>query len=181
MQTENQIAEGEQQDLTPGKGVTPKNGVSKKQKRIAELVKDELRTELVQEMEARLQQLSPRDASPQELSAQDPALQQLLAGLQDTGLTNDPAALRLLRNARGQGPQAELRVLADLAALAVARMAAPAGVASKASHAILPSGGASQPDLRAEYERRVRAVRPGDLAGVMDVKREFRKRGLDIY
>jgi len=37
------------------------------------------------------------------------------------------------------------------------------------------------PDLRAEYERRVGALRPGDVAGLLDLKREFRKRGLEVY
>ena len=37
------------------------------------------------------------------------------------------------------------------------------------------------PDLRAEYERRVGALRPGDVAGLLDLKREFRKKGLEVY
>lgn len=177
MEKENLQVEGGKND-----GELNAKGVSKKQLRIAELVKQEVRQdlkdELVEELESRLEQLSARSPEAHELSADEPALLQVLAGLQDAGLQNDPAALRLLRNARGQGPAAELRALADLAALAVARLAAPAG---KASHAILPSGGAAVPDLRAEYERRVHAVRPGDLAAVMEVKREFRKRGLEVF
>jgi hypothetical protein len=157
-------------------------GVSKKQQRIADLVKEQVRTglkeELIEELETRMEQLDARQPAAASLSPDEPALLRVLAGLQDAGLQNDPAALRLLRQARGGGPQAELRALADLAALAVARLAQPAG---KASHAILPSGGAAAADLRAEYERRVRAVRPGDLGAVMEVKREFRKRGLEVY
>ena len=53
---------------------------------------------------------------------------------------------------------------------------------AKASHLIQPSGGGlPAPDLRQEYERRVGALRPGDVAGLMEVKREFRKRGLEVY
>lgn len=54
---------------------------------------------------------------------------------------------------------------------------------AKASHVIQPSGGGlpAAPDLRAEYERRVSGLRPGDVAGLMEVKREFRKRGLEVY
>jgi hypothetical protein len=171
MEKEIQATEGEEKDVD-----LSAKGFSKKQQRIADQVRESLKAELVEEFEGKLEQLAAR--SQHDLSADEPALQQMLAGLQDAGLQNDPGALRLLREARGRGPQAELRALADLAALAVARLAAPAG---RASHAILPSGGAAAPDLRAEYERRVRAVRPGDLAAVMEVKREFRKRGLEVY
>jgi hypothetical protein len=171
MEKEIQTTEGEEKDVD-----LSAKGFSKKQQRIADQVSESLKAELVEELEGKLEQLAAR--SQYDLSADEPALQQVLAGLQDAGLQNDPGALRLLREARGRGPQAELRALADLAALAVARLAAPAG---KASHAILPSGGAAATDLRAEYERRVRTVRPGDLAAVMEVKREFRRRGLEVY
>jgi hypothetical protein len=82
--------------------------------------------------------------------------------------------------------QAELRLLRELTELAAKRtgspIGSPAGSAGKASHAIQPSGGGlPAPDLRAEYERRVAVLRPGDVAGLMEVKREFRKRGMEIY
>jgi hypothetical protein len=74
--------------------------------------------------------------------------------------------------------EAELRLLRELTELAAKRTGSP----SKASHAIQPSGGGlPAPDLRAEYERRVATLRPGDVAGLMEVKREFRKRGMEIY
>ena len=59
----------------------------------------------------------------------------------------------------------------------------PERPAARASHVIQPSGGGlpPAPDLRAEYERRVGALRPGDVAGLLDLKREFRKRGLEVY
>ena len=59
----------------------------------------------------------------------------------------------------------------------------PERPAARASHVIQPSGGGlpPAPDLRAEYERRVGALRPGDVAGLLDLKREFRKKGLEVY
>lgn len=99
--------------------------------------------------------------------------------LQQANLENDPEALRLVREARGQGAQAELRLLADLAELALRRVEKPA---AKASAVILPSGGGlPAPDLRAEYERRLTGLRAGDVAGLSELKREFRGRGLEVY
>jgi TolA-binding protein len=52
----------------------------------------------------------------------------------------------------------------------------------RASHLIQPSGGGvPAPDLRREYERRLETLRLGDIAGLMELKREFRKRGLEVY
>lgn len=111
---------------------------------------------------------------------QESVLAQARRILKDARLENDLEALRLLRQARGEGPQAELRLLGDLADLLLRRLDKPA---AKASHAVQPSGGGlpPTPDLRAEYEKRVGALRPGDLAGLMELKREFRKRGLQVY
>lgn len=150
------------------------SGASKKQRRIADLVKEQIRAELVEELETRLEELEARRGPAAD--ADTPALVQVLDALRQAGLERDEEALRLLRQARGGGPQEELRALADLAALALAR------VGSRASRAIPPGGGgAAAPDLRAEYERRLGGVRPGDLAAVMELKREFRKRGLEVY
>lgn len=53
---------------------------------------------------------------------------------------------------------------------------------AKASHVIQPSGGGlPAPDPRAEYEKRVAELRPGDIGGLMELKREYRRRGLEIY
>ncbi|UYN90170.1 MAG: hypothetical protein KIT08_02770 [Anaerolineales bacterium] len=103
-------------------------GASKKQQRIADLVKEQvlgaLRLELEQALEARLEQVA---AQP------------------------------------GAAPSAQPGV-------------------SRASR-VIPPGGASAPtqDLRAEYQRRLRALRPGDLGAVLELKREFRNRGLEVY
>lgn len=88
-------------------------------------------------------------------------------------------ALRLLRSAELAGSPKALRLLADLAELAQGGQPAPS---ARASHVIQPSGGGlPAPDLRAEYERRLASLRPGDIAGLMELKREFRKRGLEVY
>lgn len=103
--------------------------------------------------------------------------------LREAQLEQDSEALQLLHKA-GEGepasPQAELRLLGDLANLLLRRMEPPL---ARASHAVQPSGGGlpPTPDLRAEYEKRVSALRPGDLSNLMELKREFRKRGLQVY
>jgi hypothetical protein len=169
-------------------------GVSKKQERIVELVKNQIGEEIRQEIAARVTQglsevvetqlgkLSEKlkgGGSGGDNAADAPPIYQILNALQQPGFENDPEALRLLRQARGQGPQAELRLLADLAGLALKRVEKPG---SKGSTVILPSGGGlPAPDLRAEYERRVRALRAGDIDGLTDVKREFRRRGLEVW
>ncbi|QYK51825.1 MAG: hypothetical protein KF701_04840 [Anaerolineales bacterium] len=61
--------------------------------------------------------------------------------------------------------------------------AAPAGAEPGRASRVIPPGGAGAPapDLREEYARRLGALRPGDLAAVLELKREFRKRGLEVY
>jgi hypothetical protein len=87
--------------------------------------------------------------------------------------------LQLLQKADLASDPRALRLLADLAELAQGGAPTPQ---PRASHRIQPSGGGvPMPDLRAEYERRVAALRLGDVAGLMDIKREFRKRGLELY
>jgi hypothetical protein len=94
---------------------------------------------------------------------QESPIGKLVNALQVAGLGSDPTALRLV---------------ADLAALNPSNRTKP-----RASHLIQPSGGGvpPAPDLRTEYEKQVMTLRPGDVDGLMEVKREFRRRGLDIY
>ncbi|UYN91877.1 MAG: hypothetical protein KIT70_11030 [Anaerolineales bacterium] len=69
---------------------------------------------------------------------------------------------------------------ARLAQLTAAPGAQPA--AGRPSRVVPPSGaGAPAPDLRAEYQRRLRSLRPGDLGAVLELKREFRNKGLEVY
>jgi hypothetical protein len=103
------------------------------------------------------------------------------AGEEDSAkaLSSLSSALQLLQSADLASDPRALRLLADLAELAQGGEPAPA---ARASHLIQPSGGGlPAPDLRREYERRLGTLRPGDVAGLMEVKREFRKRGLEIY
>ncbi len=164
-------------------------GASKKQLRIAELVKDQVGEEIKQELkqvseklETRLEKLETKAGNSGDETggaADAPPIYQILNALQQPGFENDPEALRLLRQARGQGPQAELRLLADLAGLALKRLEKPS---TKGSTVILPSGGGlPAPDLRTEYEKCVRALRAGDIDGLMEAKREFRRRGMEIW
>ncbi len=95
-------------------------------------------------------------------------------------------ALRLFQEAGLQDDPEALRLVSELVAVALRQDSLPPsrqGVPAKASHIIQPSGGGlpPAPDLRAEYEKRVGSLRPGDVAGLLDLKREFRKRGLEIY
>lgn len=46
---------------------------------------------------------------------------------------------------------------------------------------IQPTGGPPRPDLNTEYTRRKASLRPGDLHGLMALKREYRAKGLDIF
>lgn len=46
---------------------------------------------------------------------------------------------------------------------------------------IQPTGGPPRPDLNTEYARRKASLRPGDLHGLMALKREYRAKGLDIF
>lgn len=99
--------------------------------------------------------------------------------LAQAGLEDDPEALQMLKRGANGDQVDALRMVADIAQLAVRRREKPP---TKAGAVIQPSGGGMPtPDLRAEYEKRLRALRPGDVASVSDLKREFRKKGLNVY
>ncbi|MCL5429024.1 MAG: hypothetical protein M1347_04370 [Chloroflexi bacterium] len=126
-------------------------------------------------LEERLDQPALTDSA-----AGSPEEQAPVSGPEDAESESDFAqALRLLQAAGVGSHPRVLRLLADLAELAQGE--APTRVA-RASHIIQPSGGGlPAPDLRGEYEKRLAALRPCDVAGLMDLKREFRKRGLEVY
>jgi hypothetical protein len=98
-------------------------------------------------------------------------------------------ALRLFQEAGLQDDPEALQLVSELANVALRRQASPPAEkpAARASHVILPSGGGLPPaadtlaSLRAEYERRVGTLRPGDVAGLLELKREFRRKGLEVY
>lgn len=77
----------------------------------------------------------------------------------------------------------ELRQLKQRLASGEAPQAETERPAARASHIVQPGGGGlpPAPDLRAEYQAQVAELRPGDLAGLMELKRRFRGRGLEVY
>ena len=54
---------------------------------------------------------------------------------------------------------------------------------ARPSHVVQPlgSGLPLASDLRAEYEQRVRGLQPGDVGSLVEIKREFRRKGLEVY
>jgi hypothetical protein len=173
--------------------IGPRGGKSKKkqwkptvfEKRVEARVAKRVQQEVDRRLQDAETRLAEKPALPQpsdqELANEPhaPAVSQVRRILQRAKLENDPEALRLLRQARGQGPQAELRLLGDLAELALRRVDKPA---AKAGAVIVPSGGGvPTPDPRTEYEKRLQTLRPGDVGGLTELKREFRAKGLDVY
>lgn len=77
----------------------------------------------------------------------------------------------------------ELRQLKQRLAGDEAPQAETGRPAARASHIVQPGGGGlpPAPDLRAEYQAQVAELRPGDLAGLLELKRRFRGRGLEVY
>jgi hypothetical protein len=123
----------------------------------------------------------PEQSNQQAETSQEPKAEAVPVSSPVSGQGESPfaLALRLLQSAELANDPRALRLLADLAELAQGGAPAPQ---PRASHLIQPSGGGvPAPDLRAEYERRLDTLRPGDVAGLMEVKREFRKRGLEVY
>lgn len=99
--------------------------------------------------------------------------------LELAGLGNDAEALELLRGRRyADDVRGEVQLMSDVAELALRRLERPA---PKAGAAVQPGGGAPAPDLRGDYERKLKALRPGDVAGLSELKRAFRKKGLEVY
>lgn len=116
-------------DLPEGEGAAKpaSQGVSKKQQRIADLVKEQLYSQLKDDLEQAVHAHLAHVAQPKVPAAQPP-------------------------------------------------------MASRASRVIPPSGpSAPAPDLNNEYQKRLRAIRRGDLGAVLELKREFRNKGLEVY
>lgn len=108
----------------------------------------------------------------------DTALMRARRLLTMAGLNADPEALSLLRGYSGGGAGREERLLTEVAELALRRLKR---TPASAGAVIQPGGGMAAPDLRADYERAIKRVRPGDVAGLAELKREFRKKGLEVY
>jgi len=112
----------------------------------------------------------PAAHSPAEGGNEDP-----LAEARRIAARVDPEVLAAMKHGANGGQQEELLQAAALIEQVLRRQGKPA---PRASTVIQPSGGGlPAPDLRAEYEKRLRTLRPGDVAGLMELKREFRKKG----
>jgi hypothetical protein len=99
--------------------------------------------------------------------------------LDASGLVNDPAVTDLLEEAGYDDDDGFLDLLADVTELALQRAErSPASAATVTQ----PGGGhAPQPDLQTEYELRKQRLRLGDVNALMELKREFRQKGLEIF
>lgn len=97
--------------------------------------------------------------------------------LAQAGLDADPEALNLLKG-YSEAPGRGARLLIEVAELALRRIKREP---VNAGTVIQPGGGMAAPDLRADYERALKRVRPGDVAGLTELKRAFRKKGLEVY
>jgi hypothetical protein len=100
--------------------------------------------------------------------------------LEKAGLEEDPEIVALMQQRlTRQDVQGALDLLGDVTGIALRKVRkAPASAAT----VIQPGDGkAPAQDLRQAYEVRKRRLRPGDVNGLMALKREFRKRGLEIY
>lgn len=100
--------------------------------------------------------------------------------LDATGLVNDPEVQAIIRRG-AYSPDADgyLDFLGDITKLALQRAGRPTPTA--ASVAQPSGGGVPEPDLRSEYDLRKKRLRPGDVNGLVELKREFRGKGLDVF
>ncbi|MDH3944362.1 MAG: hypothetical protein OEV06_09750, partial [Anaerolineae bacterium] len=96
------------------------------------------------------------------------------------GLSNDAEMKALLQEGE-YSPDVEgyVDMLGDITELALRRAGRRRG---QPATVVQPTGGgAPQPDLRNQYDQRKSKLRPGDINGLLDLKREFRKKGLEIF
>ncbi|MDH5507628.1 MAG: hypothetical protein OEZ02_10440 [Anaerolineae bacterium] len=99
--------------------------------------------------------------------------------LEAAGLANDPEVKQLFQSeAYAPNPEGYLELLGDLTELVLRRSGRRAASAASVTQ---PGGGTPAPNLRSEYETRKRRLRPGDINALMELKREFRQKGLDIF
>jgi hypothetical protein len=100
--------------------------------------------------------------------------------VQRAGLENDPRLMAVLqREDVSEDLDGYLSLLEDITSLVLGQAARqPASAAA----VVQPGGGqAPLPDLRQSYDVRKRQLRPGDVDGLMALKREFRGKGLQFY
>jgi hypothetical protein len=100
--------------------------------------------------------------------------------LERVGLGNDPEAVSLMQGiAHSQDEESYLEMMEDLVTLTLRRT----GLEKTPEAAVIqPSGGiAPAQNLQEAYEQRKKGLRPGDVNGLMALKREFREKGLDVF
>lgn len=100
--------------------------------------------------------------------------------VQRAGLANDPRLVAVLqREDYSDDLDGYLSILDDITSLVLGKVSDQ--VVSAAS-VVQPGGGqAPLPNLHQSYEARKRQLRPGDVDGLTALKREFRRKGLQIY
>ncbi len=132
-----------------------------------------------------LQELSEKVESKETEALYEKSLEETIKSFSTTfveqaGLGEDPEALALLeREVKGKDLDSYFKLLGDVTALIVKR----AGRGKVTAAAVVQPGSGNAPvgDLREGYERRKKRLRPGDVNGLMALKREFREKGLDVY
>ena len=100
--------------------------------------------------------------------------------LDRVGLGNDPEAVALLQDqAESQDGGDYLDLMEDLVAMALRRV----GREEASAMAVVQPGGGIAPveDLQSAYEQRKKKLRPGDVNGLMALKKEFREKGMDVF
>jgi hypothetical protein len=96
------------------------------------------------------------------------------------GLGNDPEVVSLLQDQSENLDGGDyLDLMEDLVAMALRRVGREA---TPATAVVQPGGGiAPVEDLQGAYEQRKKKLRPGDVNGLMALKKEFREKGMDVY
>ena len=100
-----------------------------------------------------------------------------MPGLKD----NEDARAMLLRHAKPGGIEDYAVLLEDLLRLGGGGLVVDPRTPSSPASVVISGGGSAPADLRQAYERRRRALRPGDIQGLTALKREFRQKGLDVF
>ena len=100
--------------------------------------------------------------------------------LDSAGLVNDPEVQAMIRTGKySPDTHGYLDFLGDITKLALQRAGRPSTTA--ASVAQPGGGGTPEPDLRSEYDLRKVRLRPGDVNALMELKRDYRSKGLDVF
>lgn len=100
--------------------------------------------------------------------------------LERIGLGNDPEAVSLMQDiAHDKDEGGYLDMMEDLVELTLRRT----GMENSPESIVIQSSGGTVPvqNLQEAYEQQKKKLRPGDVNGLMALKREFREKGLDVF